>query len=105
MISGQVHVLDFVGAKMSLHVVVCFTDIRQAPHFTGRSINLVLNIKGMEALKAIGLDRVVMDSLAVPMNSRVVRINNRVVHEQFPVDQVITKRFNREPYILIYFFI
>jgi hypothetical protein len=103
MISDQV--FDFLGAKMSLHVVVCSTDIRHGPHFTGRSINLVLNVKGMEALKAIGLDRVVLDSLAVPMNSRVVRINNRVVHEQFPVDQVITERFNREPEILIDFFI
>lgn len=47
------------------------TDIRKANHFSGRSINLALSVRGREALKIVGLETTVLDG-AIPMYARMI---------------------------------
>lgn len=46
-------------------------DIRKMDHVDGRSINLALSARGREALKAVGLEEVVMEK-ALPMYARMI---------------------------------
>ena len=46
-------------------------DIRRVSEFSGRSINLALSARGREALKIIGLEKIVLDK-AIPMHARMI---------------------------------
>ena len=46
-------------------------DLRSVSHFSGRSINLALSLRGREALKIVGLEKTVLDS-AIPMYARMI---------------------------------
>lgn len=46
-------------------------DIRKLKHFSGRSVNLALSVRGSEALKAVGLEEKIIEQ-SVPMYSRML---------------------------------
>lgn len=58
-------------------------DLRKTPNSSVRSINLVLNVRGIEALEQIGLDRMVLETLCVPMTKRVIRTKSLNVKAPF----------------------
>ena len=46
-------------------------DMRCESHYSGRSINLALSVRGREALKIVGLERTVLND-AIPMHARMI---------------------------------
>lgn len=47
-------------------------DPRESGYAGGRSINLALSVRGLDALKSVGLDRKVMEQDALPMRGRMM---------------------------------
>lgn len=49
-----------------------FIDIRHEEETVGRSINLALSERGINALRFVGLDNIVIDELTEPMFGRMI---------------------------------
>ncbi len=62
--SGEVFLRDYFIPNRS-------ADIRKELVHKGKSINLALSARGIEALKQVGLDRRVLE-MAVPMSGRMI---------------------------------
>ena len=67
--SLQALLLSKRGFKVELYE--SRSDMRREDHYSGRSINLALSIRGREALKIVGLEKTVLSS-AIPMYARMI---------------------------------
>lgn len=58
--------------EISRMILIDFTDIRLTKTTKGRSINLALSERGINALRFVGLDNIVINELTEPMYGRMI---------------------------------
>jgi kynurenine 3-monooxygenase len=72
---GALAALQFANKGYTVEVYEKRTDIRKREHAEGRSINLALSVRGIEALKNAGVADMVLPNV-IPMKGRFIHLEN-----------------------------
>ena len=69
---GALEAIYLAKRGAEVHIYEYREDIRKMEHVPGRSINLAMSVRGLAALRKVGLDEHMKTEYGIPMNARMI---------------------------------
>merc|ERR1712240_606056 len=69
---GALEAVYLAKRGAEVHIYEYREDIRKMEHVPGRSINLAMSVRGLAALRKVGLDEHMKTEYGIPMHARMI---------------------------------